>query len=260
MTKRAALLIAASLMLAPGLADAGTFRWASGGDLSSMDPYARNETFLITFTANIYEPLARRNRQLALEPALATAWGQTGPTTWFFDLRQGVTFSDGTPFTADDVVFSLNRARGEGSNMQAYFSSVQALRRAGDFRVEIDTKYPDPLLAMKWASLGIMSKTWAEKNNAAAAADMTKNQENFATRNAMGTGPFMLKERKPEERTVLVPNPGWWDKREHNLDEVIFTPVGNPATRVAALKAGNIDMIYEVPPADTDGLRRDAAL
>ncbi len=260
MTKRAALLIAASLILAPGLADAGTLRWAAGGDVSSMDPYARNETFLITFTANIYEPLARRNKQLALEPALATAWGQTGPTTWFFDLRQGVTFSDGTPFTADDVVFSLGRAQGDGSNMQAYFSSVQAIRRVGEFRVEVDTKYPDPLLAMKWASLGIMSKAWAERNNAATAADMTKNQENFATRNAMGTGPFMLKERKPEERTVLVPNPGWWDRRDHNLDEVIFTPVGNPATRVAALKAGNLDMIYEVPPADTDGLRRDAGL
>ncbi len=104
----------------------------------------------------------------------------------------------------------------------------------------------------------MMSKAWAEKNNALNSADMTKNEENFATRNAMGTGPFILKERKAGERTVLVPNPTWWDKPAHNLTEVIFTPVANPATRVAALKAGDVDMMYEVPPADTESLKKDA--
>ena len=104
----------------------------------------------------------------------------------------------------------------------------------------------------------MMSKAWAEKNNAQNSADMTKNEENFATRNAMGTGPFMLKERRAGERTVLVNNPNWWDKPAHNLTEVIFTPVANPATRVAALKAGDIDMTYEVPPADTESLKKEA--
>src|SRR5437763_481519 len=97
-------------------ADAKTFRWANSGDVSSMDPYARQETFLLTFTSNIYDPLVRRDKELKLEPALATKWGQVDPTTWFFDLRQGVKFSDGTPFTADDAVFSLNRANGPRSN------------------------------------------------------------------------------------------------------------------------------------------------
>ena len=119
------------------------------------------------------------------------------------------------------------------------------------------TKYPDPLLADKWAAIGMMSKAWAEKNNAVNAADMTKKEENYATRNAMGTGPFVLKERRADERTVLVPNPTWWDKPTHNLTEVIFTPVANPATRVAALKSGDIDMMYEVPPADTQTLKAD---
>src|SRR5436305_14362772 len=89
---------------------------------------------------------------------------------------------------------------------------------------------------------------------------MTTNEENYATRNAMGTGPFMLKERKAGERTVLVPNPGWWGKPAHNLTEVIFTPVANPATRVAALKASDIDMTYAVPPPDTEPLKRDATI
>jgi peptide/nickel transport system substrate-binding protein len=137
---------------------------------------------------------------------------------------------------------------------------VKEIRKANDFRIEVDTKYPDPLLASKWAAILVMSKTWAEKNNATVASDATKNEENFATRNAMGTGAFILKERKAGEKTVLVVNPNWWDKAKakHNLTEVIFTPVANPATRVAALKAGDIDMMYEVPPQDTDGLKRDA--
>src|SRR5882762_6629813 len=239
-------------------ADAKTFKWANSGDVSSMDPYARQETFLLTFTANIYDPLVRRDKDLKLEPALATKWGQVDKTTWFFDLRQGVKFSDGTPFTADDAVFSLNRANGPGSNMGSNFASVKEIKKVNDYRIEVITKYPDPLLADKWAALSMMSKAWAEKNNAVNSADMTKNEENYATRNAMGTGPFMLKERKAGERTVLVPNPGWWDKPTHNITEVIFTPVANPATRVAALKAGDIDMTYEVPPADTDTLKKDA--
>jgi peptide/nickel transport system substrate-binding protein len=252
-----AALACAAFMAAPA-ADAKTFRWANAGDVSSMDPYARNETFLLTFTQNVYDPLVRRDKELKLEPALAVKWGQVDKTTWFFDLRQGVKFSDGTPFTADDVVFSLNRANGPGSNMGGNFVSLKEIKKVNDHRVEIVTKYPDPLLAEKWAGIGMMSKAWAEKNNAVNAADMTKNEENFATRNAMGTGPFMLKERRAGERTVLVPNPTWWDKATHNLTEVVFTPVPNPATRVAAIKAGDIDMMYEVPPADTDSLKRDA--
>ena len=73
---------------------------------------------------------------------------------------------------------------------------MKSIKKVNDYRVEVTTRVPDPLLADKWASIGIMSKAWAEKNNAVNAADMIKNEENFATRNAMGTGPFMLKERR----------------------------------------------------------------
>src|SRR5215470_4461870 len=251
-----ASLACAGLVLAP-VAEAKTFKWANSGDVSSMDPYARQETFLLTFTSNIYEPLIRRDRNLKLEPALAEKWGQKDPTTWFFDIRPNVKFHDGSTLTADDVVFSLNRANGPGSNMQSNFVSLKEIKKVGDLKVEVTTKYPDLLLADKWAAIGIMSKAWAEKNNAVNSADMTKNEENFATRNAMGTGPFILKERRAGEKTILVANPNWWDKPTHNLTEVIFTPVVNPATRVAALKSGDIDMTYEVPPADTESLKKD---
>jgi peptide/nickel transport system substrate-binding protein len=171
-----------------------------------------------------------------------------------------VTFSDGTPFTADDVVFSLNRASGPGSNMLSYFSTVKAIRKVSDLRVEVDTNRVDPLLASKWASLGMMSKAWAEKHNATAVADLTKNDEGYANRNAMGTGPYVLKDRREGERTVLVRNPTWWDKATNNVDTVVYTPVANPATRVAALRSGDIDMIYDVPPADIEELKNDPAL
>jgi peptide/nickel transport system substrate-binding protein len=249
--------ILGTAMSVASIAEAKTFRWANSGDVSSMDPYARQETFLLTFTANIYDPLVRRDKELKLEPALAVKWGQTDPNTWFFDLRPNVKFSDGTPFTADDVIFSINRANGPGSNVNGNFSSMKEIKKINDLRVEVTTSVADPLLADKWASISIMSKAWAEKNNAVNAADMIKNEENFATRNAMGTGPFMLKERRAGEKTILVANPTWWDKPVGNVDEVISTPVPNAATRIAALKAGDIDMTYEVPPADTETLKKD---
>jgi len=252
-----ALALSAPFAAAPAEAQGKVFRWANDGDVNSMDPYARNETFLLAFLQNIYEPLARRDKKSQLEPGLAVKWGQTAPTTWFFDLRPGVKFHDGTPFTADDVVFSLNRANGKGSNMLGYFATVKAIRKVSDLRVEVDTNVPDPLLASKWAQLGMMSKAWAEKNKAETVGDLTKNEENFATRNAMGTGPFVLKSREPDVKTVLEANKDWWDKPEHNLSEVVFSRIANSATRVAALRSGEIDMVYTVPPQDTDTLDKD---
>jgi peptide/nickel transport system substrate-binding protein len=108
------LLLATTLAfgVATAAAQANTFRWANDGDVNSLDPYTRQETFLLNFNGNIYEPLIRRDRDLRLEPALATRWEQVNPTTWRFQLRPSVKFSDGSPFTADDVVFSIARARG----------------------------------------------------------------------------------------------------------------------------------------------------
>ncbi|WP_374634865.1 ABC transporter substrate-binding protein [Ferrovibrio sp.] len=250
--------VAAISLMGAQPAAAKTFKWANDGDVNSLDPYARNETFLLSFVANIYEPLMRRDKNLQLEPALATKVENPSPNLWRYTLRQGVKFSDGTPFTADDVVFSYTRAAGKGSNMASYFVSMQAVKKVSDFVVEVETKYPDPLFASKMAQIYIMSKAWAEKNNATNTADMTKNEENFATRNAMGTGPFTVAVREPDVRTVLKPNPGWWDKPEHNLTEVIFQRIANDATRVAALLSGEIDMVYTVPPQDVDRVKRTA--
>ncbi len=241
-------------------ASANVFRWANDGDVNSMDPYTRQETFLLTFNANIYEPLIRRDRNLGLEPALALRWEQVEPTVWRFHLRQGVRFSDGTPFSADDVVFSIARARGPGSNVSSFFASVTEVRKVDDHTVDLVTDAPNPILPNQLTSFGVMSKAWLERNNAARVADLTSREENFATRNAMGTGPFMLQSREPDRRTVLVPNPNWWDRPEHNLTRVEFNVIANDATRVAALLSGEVDMVYTVPPQDMDRIRRTNGL
>jgi peptide/nickel transport system substrate-binding protein len=247
---------AAALVVGMGTGSAKTFRWANDGDVNSMDPYARNETFLLTFMANVYEPLVRRDKHLKVEPALATEWKQVEPTIWRFKLRRNVKFHDGTPFGADDVIFSYERAKMPGSNVASMVATVKEVRKVDDATVELVTDGPDPILPEELTQWAMMSKAWAEKNNAVKPADLTKNEEGFATRNANGTGPFMLKDREPDIKTVLVKNPNWWDKPEHNLDDVVFTRIANDATRVAALISGDIDMTYNVPSQDVDRLSK----
>jgi peptide/nickel transport system substrate-binding protein len=250
-------LLAAALLASTALsAQANNFRWANDGDVNSMDPYARQETFLLSFNANIYEPLVRRDRQLKVEPALAARWEQPSPTVWRFHLRPNVRFSDGTPFTADDVVFSIVRARGQGSNVAGSLASVKEARKVDELTVDVETNQPNPIFLEEITGIGMMSRVWAERHNATRSADLTTREENFATRNAMGTGPFMLVSREPDRRTILAPNPNWWDKPEHNLTRVEFNVISNDSTRVAALISGEVDMVYTVPPQDTDRLRR----
>jgi peptide/nickel transport system substrate-binding protein len=243
--------LAAALLCGTALcAQAQTFRWANDGDVNSMDPYTRQETFLLSFGSNFYEPLVRRNAQMEPEPALAVSWEQPSPTVWRFHLRQGVKFSDGTPFTADDVVFSAQRARAPGSNIQSVLASVKEIRKVDDHTVDFETHQPNPILIQEITNWGMFSKAWSEKNNSTRPADLTSREENFATRNAMGTGPFLLVSREPDRRTVLQPNPNWWDKPVHNLQRVELNIIANDATRVAALLSNEVDFLYTVPPQD----------
>lgn len=246
------LALAAALLCGTALAaHAQTFRWANDGDVNSMDPYGRNETFLLSFNANIYEPLVRRNPQMEIEPALAVRWEQPAPTVWRFHLRQGVKFSDGTPFTADDVVFSAERVRAPGSNVGSVLASVKEVRKIDDHTVEFVTNEPDPIFLQEITTFAMMSKAWATTHNATRPADLTSREENYATRNAMGTGPFRLVSREPDRRTVLERNPGWWDHNATgNVQRAELNIIANDATRVAALLSGEVDFVYTVPPQD----------
>ncbi len=259
--RRTAVAVAASLALASGgQAQAKTFRIADQGDAVSMDPHSLNESLQLSFTGNIYEALVGHDKKLGLVPALATRWTQTKPTTWRFELRRNVRFHDGTPFTADDVVFSLGRAAADGSDMRSYTSDIAQVRRIDDHTVEIDTRNPFPILPDVLALVYIMSKKWCEENKAERPVDKRKGIENTASFKANGTGPFRLRARDPGVRTVLARNGSYWDKIESNLDEVVFTPIANDATRVAALISGEIDMMQPVPVQDVARIKRDRNL
>ena len=245
----AGAVLAAALL--QGSAHASEFKWANDGDVGAMDPYTRQETVQLSFLANIYEPLVRRARDLSIEPALATAWQQTSPTVWRFKLRPGVKWQDGTAFTADDVVFSLQRITAPSSQMRAPMGAIKEIRKVDDLTIDIETKVADPILLQELTNFAIMSKAWCEAHNATVPVliDASKD-ENFAVRNAMGTGPYKLVLREPDRRTVVEKNPGWWDDSSKLVDKVELDVISSAATRVAALLSGEMDMIYTVPPQD----------
>ena len=247
-----ATALAAALCLAGGGAWAQTVRIANQGDALSMDPHSLNESLQLSVTSNVYEPLVGRGKDLALAPALAASWKQTSPTVWRFELRKGVTFHDGTPFTADDVVFSLARVAGEGSDLKSNVNDIKEVRKVNDHVVEIETKAPFPILPDALSTTYMMSKKWCETNQATRPVDRRKGIENAASFRANGTGPFRLRERQPNVRTTFVRNGNYWGKIDGNVNEVIFTPIGNDATRVAALLSGEIDVMEPVPLQDVD--------
>ena len=245
-------LLVSMLAAAYVCAGAQTVRIGSQGDALSMDPHSFNETVQLSVTGNVYEPLAGRNKDLSLRPVLATKWEQTSPTVWRFTLRKGVQFHDGTPFTADDVVFSMMRTQLEGSDMKSYTNPIKETRKVDDYTVDIETKDPAPILPSMISQVYIMSKAWSEANNAVNPVDRRKGIENTASFKANGTGPYRVRERQPNVRTVFNRSANYWDKVEGNVQEVVYTPVANDATRVAALLSGQVDVIDPVPVQDLD--------
>ena len=245
-----ALLTSLVLATLSGAALAQTVRIGNQGDALSMDPHSLNETTQLSVTGNVYEPLVARDRNLQLAPGLATSWKQTSPNVWRFELRKGVKFHDGTPFTADDVVFSFARGSGEGSDMKTYTNDIKAVRKIDSHTVEFETLAPFPILPDVFSFFYIMSKDWSEKNGATKPVDRRKGVENAASFQANGTGPFRLRERQPNVKTSFVRNGNYWGKVEGNVINVEFTPIGNDATRVAALLSGQVDVIEPVPLQD----------
>jgi peptide/nickel transport system substrate-binding protein len=246
-----ATAVAASLAFAAP-AQAKSFKWAFQGDAQSLDPYVLNETFTLGFLGNLYEGLVRLDGDLKIVPGLAESWEIVEPTRWRFHLRKGVKFQNGNDFNADDVVFSAERVRAEGSDLKTRIAADVKVEKVDDYTVDFVTPSPNPILHSEWSTWYIMDKEWAEANNATAPSSVTEGKDNFAAFNANGTGPFMIKERQTDVKTVFVPYDGWWNaaNKQHNVTEITFTPISSDATRVAALLSGEIDMMYPVPVQD----------
>jgi peptide/nickel transport system substrate-binding protein len=261
---RRTLVVAACLaVLAAPLTDAKTLRWSSQGDYLTADPMAQNELLTNSINGHVYESLVMRGKQLEILPGLATSWKQTNPTTWVFTLRKGVKFTDGSDFTADDVVFSIKRLQGPTSNFRVYGNAVGEPTKIDSHTVQLVTPVPNPvMLEMLANSLFMMSKAWCEKNNAVKTQDFTNEKEAYTARNAMGTGPFTLVSRDPDVKSVFKKNPNWWGLKEKgyfdgNVDEIVYTPVKEGPTRMAALLANNLDFVLDPPVQDIDKLKQD---
>lgn len=253
-------LVAAAIVstLSLGAAHAATVRIANQGDALSMDPHSLNESLQLSVTNNVYESLVAVSKDLKFEPGLASSWKQTSPTVWRFELRKNVRFHDDTPFTADDVVFSINRAAGEGSDMRSNTNDIKEVRKINSHTIEIETKSPFPILPNVLSTVYIMSKKWCEDNQATRPVDRRKGIENAASFRANGTGPYRLRERQPNVRTTFVRNGSYWGKIEGNVDEVIFSVIANDPTRVAALLSGEIDIMEPVPVQDVPRINAGA--
>ena len=261
MSRIRALLIALALLptclVVPARAE-NVVRWATPMPAESFDPYGHDELFTIWVQNLVYESLTNYDWQGRLEPGLAVSWKRLDALTWEMELRQGVTFHDGTPFTSADVVFSIERAKAETSTQRATVSSIAGVEAvdADTVRFTAATSNPIPWEDVGW--LPIMSKAWAERHGAELPSQLGDDRWDYAETHANGTGPFMLEEFEPGERTVLVRNADWWGlaQHPHNIDRIVQTRVDDPARGAQLLLAGEIDLLQSPPP---DQLERIAA-
>ena len=259
-------LAALLLVLAAG-AEAATFRWSSQGDYLSADPHAQNEGLNNLINNEVFERLTARGKDLALIPSLATSWEAVSPTVWRFNLRRGVRFHDGTPFTADDVVFSIERAQLPSSNFKVFATPLGKARRLDAHTVEIELPRPTPagVFLENVNAVNIASKAWCERHNVVKPQDFKTGEETYASTRANGTGPYVLVKRESEVVTLLRKNPEWWGLREGtgdrrfegNVDEIVYRPIKSNATRMAALVSGELDLVLDPSLQDIPRLKRD---
>ncbi len=251
----AALIAAAFSFSAP--IEAKTLRYSSQGDIVTIDPHAQNEGFTNAFLDNIYEPLVTRGKDLKVEPCLALSWQVVNPTTTRFKLRPNVKFHDGTPLTSDDVVFTVQRALADTSNFKPYLAGVKEAKAVDALTVDILTEGPAPVLIPQLTEIRIMSRAWATKHNVLKPQDFKNKEETFASRNANGTGAFVLKSREADVKTVALLNSNWWGKMDGNVNEIVYMPIKQNGTRLAALLSGEIDFVLDPPPQDIPRLKKD---
>jgi peptide/nickel transport system substrate-binding protein len=253
-------LLAAALVALALPAHAVTLKWAAQNDILTLDPHSQNHATTSSLLQHAYEGLTRYAKDYRIEPALATSWQQLSPTQMRFTLRKGVKFHDGSPFTADDVVFSYGRIMQPQGTMQVYVGGVKEVKKVDDHTVDFMLAGPNPVLLRNIADFRIMSKAWSVKHKSENVQNYVAKEESYASRNTNGTGPYIIKGWEPDKRIVMTANPSWWGKREGNVTEVIYTPIASNATRIAALLSGEVDLVTDLPTQDVTRLRSEANL
>ena len=249
---------AAAVLATPAYAQ--TLRWAAQNDILTLDPHSQNHATTNAILQHSYEGLVRYNDKYEVEPSLATKWTFVSPTQVRFELRRNVKFHDGSPLTADDVVFSYGRIKQPQGTMGIYVTGVSDVRKVDNHTVDLILSGPNPILLRNLVNFFVMSKAWADKNKSTNVQDYKNKEENYASRNVMGTGPYKITGWTPEQRITMTINNDWWDKHTSNVKEVIYTPIKSDPTRIAALLSGDVDMLTDLPTQDVGRLRGDSKL
>jgi peptide/nickel transport system substrate-binding protein len=228
-------------------------RFAGAQDIVTLDPHQRNDAFTNRIVQQIYEPLISRNAALELTPALAVRWKSQGPSLWLVDLRQDAMFANGTPFTADDAVFSIERAQQRYSAMRHYALPLGKVSKRGQFTLAFDTGTANPVFPEQLSLIPMMSAAWSKAKHCEQLGDPSAKQETACTRQANGTGAMVLKEWVPAARIRLERHANWWGNQLTglgNLKAATYLPMPNETTRMVALVNKEIDLILDPRPND----------
>lgn len=240
------LFIASAIfVLIPGAAfSADTLMHGAASEPRSLDPYYHSETPTNSMNKNIYDCLVDFDPELNINPALAHKWENPDNLSWVFHLRNDVKFHDGTPFTAHDVKFSIERCKTwEKSGFKATAGQIQSVEVIDDHTVKITTKQPFGILPRKLAQIMIMSRKFVEANT-----------DEYLTDHAIGTGPYKLKEWVKGDNLTLTANEDYF-RGAPVIKEVVLKPLTNAPTRTAALLSGEVHVMDDVPVRDVDRIK-----
>ena len=244
------VLVLAILPPAPSaFAATRTLRVALQSEIISLDSQSVRDTLTSEFLSNIMEPLVRFNESLEVEPALAVRWERPTPTRWRFFLRRGVSFSNGNPFSAADVMFSFRRGSNPASPFHGELAGVKRIIGVDDYTVEFETAQPFPQLLRHLPALLIFDEEWTTMHGAAAPYNALTGAGNYLASHVLGTGAFLMSSFHQSGVSELEANPNWWDRqnRKHNLDRVLLQAIRSDSTRLAALLSGQVDLIFPCP-------------
>jgi peptide/nickel transport system substrate-binding protein len=224
---------------------------------SSMDPHFHNLGPNNGFMTHVFGRLIQMDSQQKLQPDLAVSWKPINDTTWEFKLRKGVKFSNGDAFNADDVIYSFDRAAnyvGGNSSFRTYLKG-KTFKKIDDYTIHVITKDPYPLMAVDLAQPCIVDSKAKGTGKPDVNGGLTVEDFNKGTA-MIGTGPYKFVEWKKGDRIVLVPNPDYYGEKAE-WDKVILKPIKSAPARVAALLAGDVDMIDNVPTSDVARLKKN---
>ncbi|MGY4719881.1 ABC transporter substrate-binding protein [Naumannella cuiyingiana] len=232
-----------------GSAAGAVLNAAIAGEPDQLDPHKTTSYFSFEVLENVYDTLVEPDENLELQPALAEKWTTSDDQlTWTFSLRQGVTFHDGSPFTADDVVYSYRRIIDDKLANAYKFAAVKDVKAADPATVVITLSQPAPNLL---SSLGsFKGVAIVSKNNVESKAITTK---------PIGTGPFSLAEYVNGDHITLAANPTYWGGAP-GLGEVRYTFVSEASTALASLRSGEIQWTDSVPPQQVQALSTDSGV